>query len=200
MKHHFYCEHRRVALRALTEADIEWVRCLRNQPQIRKWFNYSKELTSEQQKLWYQKYIIDPTDFMYVAVMRDQPDISIGTYADYNYDMENGTIEAGRLMVDSAHVTQRALGYDIVGCAVKLVFDNLPVQRINAEIFADNERSIKCTMGGGGFSIIERFEREGRELFRLAVTREEYLQSDIFNKESERRLNESRTEDGIVGR
>ena len=56
MEHNFWCKHKRIIMRPLVETDIEWVRQLRNQPQIRCWFNYSEELTADQQKAWFEKY------------------------------------------------------------------------------------------------------------------------------------------------
>ena len=181
MKHNFYCEHGRILLRPLEYDDIEWVRNLRNQPQIRKWFNFSEEISEQDQRNWYEKYLEDETDFMYIASLKSAPDIPIGTYADYNYDRVAKTIEAGRLMVDSRRVKERGLGYDVVGCAAKLAFENLPISKITAEIYADNERSIKCTAVGGGFHIVNEVQRQGHRIYLLEVTRAEY-ESKILNK------------------
>lgn len=175
MEHNFHCEHKRIILRPLVETDIEWVRHLRNQPQIRCWFNYAEELTEDQQRMWFEKYRKDPTDFMYVASLRTAPNIPIGTYADYNYDHKKKTIEAGRLMVDSQKVKERGLGYDIVGAAVKIAFSNLNIDDVTAEIFSDNERSLKCTIGGGGFRVVSQTPLDGgRHMCHLRVTRDEY--------------------------
>lgn len=119
---------------------------------------------------------------MYIASLKSAPEIPIGTYADYHYDRREKTIEAGRLMVDSFKISERGLGYDIVGCAAKLVFANLPVEKITAEIYTDNQRSIKCTMAGGGFRIVKEVQKSGRGVYLLEVTRQEF-ESKILNLE-----------------
>ena len=57
-------------------------------------------------------------------------------------------------MVDSKRVTQRGLGYDIVGCAVKIAFSNLDIDSITAEIFSDKERSLIAQLVGEDFGLL----------------------------------------------
>jgi RimJ/RimL family protein N-acetyltransferase len=179
MDHNLWCEHGRVILRPLKEENIEQVRLLRNQPQIRKWFNYSKEISEEEQLKWFNQYLQDPTDYMYVAFLKTNPKQFVGTYASYNLDVNKRTIEVGRLMVDSKNISERGIGRDIVGAAVKLIFENLPVDIITGEVFAENERSIRCTMEGGGLEIIGKKTVNGREVVEMSITRQQYLDRNI---------------------
>lgn len=175
MDHNFSCEYKRVILKPIKRGDIEQVRVLRNNPQIRRWFNYSEEISKENQLKWYEKYLSDPTDYMYAVFLRNDPSKLIGTYASYNLDLAKRTIEVGRLMVDSQNISERGLGYDIVGAAIKLVFENLPVDIITGEVFAENERSIRCSMEGGGLEMIGNGMVDDHEVVYLSITRQQYL-------------------------
>lgn len=175
MDHNLSCAYKRVILKPLKFDDIEQVRILRNKPQIRKWFNYSDEISKESQFEWYKKYLSDPTDYMYTVFLRDNPEKLIGTYASYDLDINQRIIEVGRLMVDSENVSERGLGYDIVGAAVQIIFENLPVDTIMGEVFAANERSIRCTMEGGGLEIVGTAMVDEQEIVYLSITRQQYI-------------------------
>jgi RimJ/RimL family protein N-acetyltransferase len=178
LDHNFSCEYGRVILRPLIREDIESLRQLRNQPQIRKWFNYSKEISKEEQMKWFESYLLDQTDYMFTVVLKSKPEQFIGTYAAYNFDIENKTIEVGRLMIDSMNISERGLGFDVVSAAFKLVFENLPVDIITAEQFADNERALRSNLQAG-FKITSVKTREEREIIYLAITRDQYSVSTL---------------------
>lgn len=174
MLHDLHGEYKRVILRPLAAGDAEWLRQLRNQPQIRMWFNTSKEISQAEQKAWFTQYAASETDFMYIASLKTAPDVPIGAYAHYNYVRSDGMIEAGRLMVDFAHTTERGLGGDIVGCGTKLAFASFPVRKIRAVVFSDNIRSLDCHISSAGFRPVDASARNGRMNTILEVTREEY--------------------------
>lgn len=166
--------YKRIILRPITEDDIEWIRQLRNQPQIRQWFFHTKELTVEEQRKWYETYVMNNTDYMYIAELADGSNQRVGTCAVYNFDEEMNEAETGRLMVDSFNVSQRGLGNDIVGAIVNLAFTYFSVERIKAEVLSDNKRSLICHKTGGGFRVVGEIERDGRKVSLLEVTRQEY--------------------------
>jgi len=115
---------------------------------------------------------------MFTVVLKSKPEQFIGTYAAYNFDIENKTIEVGRLMIDSMNISERGLGFDVVSAAFKLVFENLPVDIITAEQFADNERALRSNLQAG-FKITSVKTREEREIIYLAITRDQYSVSTL---------------------
>lgn len=178
MDHNFYCEHGRVILIPLKKENVEQVRRLRNLPHIREWFNYSEEISEEEQSKWFTRYLSDSTDYMYVAFLKNNPKQFVGTYASYNLDTEKRAIEVGRLMVDSQNISERGIGYDVVAAGIKIVFENLPVDTITAEVFADNVRAMRCNLEGGKFRITGKKNVEGREVLLLSITRQQYLNEE----------------------
>lgn len=170
MDHNFSCEYKRVILKPLSRNEIEPLRQLRNRPEIRKWFLYSEVISQEEQVQWYEKYIGNPTDFMYAVYLKKAPAIFVGAYAHYNYDKESRIIEGGRLMVDSGTIDERGIGRDIICGATKLAFQNLDIDLIKAEVFVKNERSMRCHMNGAGFYVAgKRLEKNNEKIALLEL-------------------------------
>lgn len=176
MNHNFTCGYGRVLLRPLTAEGSERLRQIRNKPEIRKWFISTAQISKEAQQKWYEKYLQDPTDFMYAVYLKSDPQTLIGSYADYHYDEAAGTVEAGRLMVDTGSIQERGIGTDVVICGQKLIFENLGIKKVLGEVYTDNVRALHSDIDCAGFEIVGTREDNGREITLLELTRERFYQ------------------------
>ena len=146
MKHNFFFEGLDLILRPLEVFDIESLRILRNQPQNRKWFIFDGEISQEQQLQWYEKYLITPDDYMFAVCLRHEPNNFLGAIAIYKHDKKTG-YEVGRLLLNSPLMPRRGMGVEVIRMvcsSVKEWLTNETVIHLYAEVFSDNERSLRC--------------------------------------------------------
>ena len=152
MKHDYKYQGERVLLRPLEERDSELLRQLRNRPENRCWFFYSEEISYEDQLLWYQSYLKAENDFMFAVSLPSLPRGFVGAIAIYDYHQVDDSFEIGRLLLDSKNTSCKGLGKEIVRCACRIASEQLSTHTqaaLRAEVFSDNERSLRCFLTNG---------------------------------------------------
>ena len=130
----------------------ELLRQLRNRPENRRWFFCADERSREEQKAWYRQYLEKENDYMFTVTLPTAPDEFVGTVAVYDYRPEDDSFEIGRLLLDSRKPECRGLGKEIVHCVCQIVEKQFPARMcsaLRAEIFEDNERSVRCFLANG---------------------------------------------------
>lgn len=173
MKHSYTQTFRRVLLRPLEERDIEELRVLRNKNQ--QYFNNTAQITPEQQKVWYEKYLTKEDDYMFAAELVDNPGVFIGSSAIYNIDWETGTLETGRLIIDKENNPEKGIGAE-VGCAHSLIaFAQMELKRIVGDVRKDNPRALKMNLNLG-YTVIGETE----DHWILQLKREDFLKTIEF--------------------
>ena len=129
-----------INVRELLKEDIEFLRVLRNKDVNRKNFIYQKEISSEEQQLWFESYSKNTQDHMY-SVVRNSDDSLIGFAA--IYDINNNEAEFGRLIVDKDKYNQPGLGKFILKYLINVAKDKFHLQKLKLEVFADNIPALK---------------------------------------------------------
>lgn len=166
----------RVMLSPLEMKDIEELRCLRNRE--RKWFVHSEEIDSEEQRIWYAKYLETPNDYMFSISQLNNLSTFIGAVALYNVNKESNTCEFGRIIINSLNIPERGLGYDATLCACEIGFEELGMKTILLELFCDNIKAIK-TYKRAGF--INDTEQDG--IIKMVLEKDRF--DEIMKKEKE---------------
>lgn len=154
-------------LMPLAQNELELMRCLRNQNRFS--FLTSNIITEEMQQLWYQKYLQRSEDYMFSVLVR-KAHTWIGTVALYDIDREKQQAEFGRLMIDRKAAGRGGMGYEATMCACEIGFQQLGLQRIYLDVFADNLPAVK-TYEKAGFHIYGKKEASGRELLYMEKER-----------------------------
>ncbi|MBQ6432111.1 MAG: GNAT family N-acetyltransferase [Oscillospiraceae bacterium] len=177
MKHNYSYQGERILLRPLAEEDIEPFRLLRNRPENRRWFFFADEITEERQSAWYQQYAAKGNDYMFAAALPAEPTCFVGAIAVYNFRQEDNSFEVGRLLLDSGNPACRGLGKELVRGIRWIVENYFPKSvctSLRAEIYDNNERSIRCFQSNGFQVYGERIEKDRRiVLMRCAVKNNE---------------------------
>jgi len=120
------------------EKIIEW----RNNPEFNKYLNQPYKLTMELQKKWYERYLNDPSQGLFVVIDKktNKPFATMG-YTDY--DSKEKALISGRLLVGEIEYRGSVEWQE----ATQIVFDYyyriLGVKIIYAHIVRENIASIK---------------------------------------------------------
>ena len=154
-----------INVRELLKEDIEFLRVLRNKDVNRKNFIYQKEISSEEQQLWFESYSKNTQDHMY-SVVRNSDDSLIGFAALYN--MKELEAEFGRLIVDKDKYNQPGLGKFILKYLINVARDKFHLQKLKLEVFADNIPALKI-YEQCGFIEYDRASLDNRILIKMKL-------------------------------
>ena len=149
----------RVRLAPLTEEGAEKMRLLRNRH--RDCFVYSGEISAEAQKKWFEAYREKPDDHMFSVFSRESG-AWIGAVG--LYDVRGDEAEFGRLLIDREAAGTGGFGVDATLAVCRIGFEQLHLQRIVLEVYADNIAAIKTYEKAGFRRFGEAEDTEGRSM------------------------------------
>ena len=134
----------------IDESDIEWLRETRNKHKDS--FFDSGEISTEQQKAWYERYKESAIDTMYIVELKSGE--KIGTIAIYNIDIANRTATLGRVLLLEEY---RGQGYaeQMVQTILKMAFEHMRLYKVKVEVHIDNINAI-AVYARSGFKSITR--------------------------------------------
>lgn len=129
-----------VTLRKINLEDLELIRNWRNSDKIRKCFFHQELITEEQQLNWFNEYLKNETDLMFMIETNEG--VPIGTLAIYHIDAVNRQAEVGRIMLGNEKYLGK--GYAIKALELLLAnsFREMDLERIYLEVLDDNERAV----------------------------------------------------------
>lgn len=127
-------------LKKLTKKYIHKLRKWRNQPEIKEYFIYNEDISSEQQENWYKEYTSDNRDHFFIVFEDSKPIGGVGLYIDPMWRIA----EFGRLMIGEKSARGKQYGTEITEMACNYAFDELDIILVTLEVFEDNERAIKA--------------------------------------------------------
>jgi RimJ/RimL family protein N-acetyltransferase len=135
-----------VHLTPIAAGDIEVIRTWRNRDDIRVWFNDSRPIERQQQQAWFQAYLDDPHDLMFLIRCSAGME-AVGAVALYRIDSQAKRAEFGRLIIGEGR--GRGLGYAATVRACRVAFDGLGVETLELEVKPGNSaaRRIYETIG-----------------------------------------------------
>ncbi len=142
MKHDYSYTAEEISLRPLSSEDSEKYRQLRNREDNRSWFKTDAFITADMQKQWYQKYLLKPSEYMFAIVKNDTKEF-LGAVGLYDIDSEKKSAEIGRIIVDRYKAGGKGYASVALEIACSIGEKQLGLQRIYAEIYADNAASLK---------------------------------------------------------
>lgn len=169
MRHNYTIELERILLKPLTWEDIEKLRILRNRE--REFFLDSKEISEEQQRKWYDRYLLKDNDIMFSIVRKSDSSIFCGSIALYDIDKRKGLCEVGRTLVDKDICSDKGIGLEATSGACRFAFEVLGMQKIQTQILKTNERSLRLHQRAGFHTI----DCSDAQFYLVEITRENVL-------------------------
>lgn len=149
-----------IILSPMNLMECEEYRLLRNRDENRNWFVNKKLITKENQIKWYSRYLNDESEFMFTIKNRDIQSF-IGGIGIYNINLDNGSAEIGRIIVDKSLYSGNGYGCEAIKSLFKFANESLGLTKLYAEIYINNEAS-KKSFYHAGFKLNRNIElRDG---------------------------------------
>lgn len=164
-----------IALRPLEEEDLPYIVQWRNQERVRRSFFHKGFISHAGQKLWFDRYLKDPTQEIMIAVSLDQGK-PVGMIGLYHIDHRNHKAEVGMTIVGDPAVWGRGIGTEMLELLKEYAFRDLNLNRLYAYAIDTNQASVRMKLKCG-------FQLEGtlrgdhydngvyHDVYLLAITR-----------------------------
>ncbi len=161
MKNIHSYDYEGIRLQLIEKEDIEEIRLLRNAN--KDFFFYSKEVTTEEQELWYEKYMQKEDDYMFKILNTSNIYEIIGVVALYDFQLDLAQCEFGRIIINHNKVSEKGVGLKATKCACKIAFEYFQIKKIVLQVLVNNIRAYK-TYVNAGFKETGRFLTEGDKI------------------------------------
>lgn len=124
-----------ITFRMLEEKDLPLTLSWRNEPEIRKWFKVSEELTFDEHVFWFSNYKIKKNDYVFLA---EKENNIIGQFSIYNIDSERNIAEVGRFIA-APEFKGKGLMEKALRIFIQFVFSEYNLNEIYLEVYHNNE-------------------------------------------------------------
>jgi len=141
----------KITLRALEKRDVEFLRALRNHPEMMPFHCSYMPVTEIQQEKWYERTATDTRNVVFIV---EDPDGKAVGYVQMNgIDHKNRSVEIGIHL--SPQAQGKGYGKDAFRTLMRFAFREMNMHRVFLQVFAFNERAIELYKKLG-------FREEGR--------------------------------------
>lgn len=165
MKHNYNTLYNRVILQPMSVKDSELYRQLRNQNDIRIWFENSCIIEQDMQIEWYNKYLTKFGEYMFSIYNLYEE--FIGGVSIYNLNEKGHYAEFGRLIVDKSKVTEKGMGLDATIAVLNIAKTQLLLNKLQLEVYENNHAAIS-TYRKAGFIISGRIrDKKGKKMYSM---------------------------------
>lgn len=154
-----------IRLREIQKSDLPLIRKWRNQN--REWFDTQDVITAIMQEKWYERYLKDDSDILFIIETEDKT--PIGTYGFKHIDYITKKAEGGNLILGNEKFAGQGMGAEIVKISMIYAFTVLKLHEIYATQLATNNRAI-ITHAKAGWRIVG-FRKPG--ILYLSITKED---------------------------
>lgn len=124
-------------LRSLAEADLPLTLAWRNHEASRRWFHSDAEIAWDGHLAWFQRNRDRTDDLVFILDIDDVPAAQVSLY-----DIEGGSAEFGRLLVDPARRGQ-GTGTRATQLCLRMADEVLGLRDLRLEVKAENEPAIR---------------------------------------------------------
>lgn len=151
MNHNYFIANGNLLLRPLQEADIEYLRCWRNDPAQTRFLRPIGHITAEMQKKWFEKYLENPDEVTFAIVETRVLNRIIGSIA--LYDFTEDSAEIGKIQIGDPEAHGCGYGSLSISMALQIAFSELGKKRITASVNRNNIPSYR-SFQKVGFAIV----------------------------------------------
>jgi RimJ/RimL family protein N-acetyltransferase len=155
-----------IELRRLREKDLELVRRWRNDPEIRQYMRFRKEITAEEHRRWFES--IDNEQNHYSLVLWRGSPIGLSHVKDCDYTRKTGE---GGLYLSAREFRDSTFALRVAIVGTDWCFDELGLETITGTVLKDNRRAIRFNQSLG--HVFEP-EQPGVDALRCRLSREAY--------------------------
>lgn len=140
-------EGKNVYLRSITYDDTDMIVRWRNQENVRKYFLFREDFTTEIHENWMRNHVEAGDVVQFIVCMKDT-DRPVGSTYLRDIDYENGKAEYG-VFIGEEDVRGKGVGKEILELTCRYAFDELKLHRVYARVIEGNNPSLYCFLHCG---------------------------------------------------
>lgn len=160
MEHNYEYKLDNVVLRPLQHEDIEYLRIWRNNPENNKYLNQIPYITVEMQEEWFKRYLENKDEIAFAIIEESIINRIVGSLSLYN--IEEGSIEIGKIMVGDPGAHGKKVGENATKAATVIAHEMLGKSMIIMHVYEMNIAAVKAYKNAG-FKIAEKHvDEQGR--------------------------------------
>lgn len=160
----------------IREQDFESIIRLRNREKNRYFLNQKTELTLEQQKKWYEDYLVRDND-IYWGIWKDK-DTLIGTVRIYN--IHGDTCEEGSCIVDEDYAKEAPYAVEAKYLLTEYAFRTLRLKKIVNINKADN-KVMNSFSKQQGFKLVKEVMMDGCRFYYYVLDEQDFQKEKVEN-------------------
>lgn len=164
MIHSFSRDYAHIRIRPMDFGDSELYRQIRNSEDKRIWFESSNKISADAQEKWFRQYLNREGDYMFSVYTSD--DKFVGGASIYHVDIEKGTAEFGRLLLDNS-VCGQGLGKEVVAAVCSIAKRELKLQELQLEVYSHNISAYKTYLHSGFVAVGVTADADGAEMLKM---------------------------------
>lgn len=172
MKHSYSITYKNVALKPISQDDLEFLRTWRNDPGNTRYLRQIPYITPEMQLKWYESYLANEDEMTFAIYETKQLGRVVGSLS--LYDFSENSAEFGKILIGDVEAHGKSVGYHATVAVLKIAFVSLKLDNILLHVFSDNIPAIKVYQKAG-FRVIDEHDTNGRKELSMRITRAEFL-------------------------
>lgn len=164
-----------VSLRPICESDLERIRLWVNQPEVYLNLAGRGRISSEEQKKWYGRYLLDDSKKIFAIELDGQ---HVGNASLFRIDYEHKR-SACSIFIGEKGLRGRGTGRKAMNALFEFAFGPLQLNRVYLEVLVDNVSAIRC-YENAGMSLEGKLrdhviiDGQRRDMLLFSILKEEY--------------------------
>ena len=172
MKHSYSISYKNVALKPISDGELELLRTWRNDPANTKYLRQIPYITPEMQKRWYESYLANGDEMTFAIFETKQLGRAVGSLS--LYDFCDGEAEFGKILIGDSEAHGRSVGLHATVAALKIAFAYLKLKKLRLHVFSDNIPAVKV-YAKAGFEVVDEHETNGMKELTMEISAAEFL-------------------------
>ena len=168
MQHNHTISYQNICLRPLYEADLEYLRMWRNNPENTRFLRTIPYITSRMQQAWYDGYLQNEDEMTFGIVETDTLRRLIGSLSLYHF--QDDQAEFGKILIGDPEAHGKRAGLHATIAALKIGFEVLGLKKIVLDVYEENGAAVYVYQKSG-FRVVDSHRTDdGRQELVMEAT------------------------------
>lgn len=172
MKHSYSITYKNVALKPISENELEYLRTWRNDPANTKYLRQIPYITPEMQLKWYESYLANEDEMTFAICETKQLGRVVGSLSLYDFD--KGEAEFGKILIGDCEAHGKSIGLHATVAVLKIAFKALKLTKVRLHVFSDNIPAVKV-YAKAGFVVVDEHETNGMKELTMEIAAADFL-------------------------
>ena len=172
MKHSYSIQYKNVALKPISENELESLRTWRNEPKNTRFLRQIPYITPEMQKKWYESYLANADEMTFAIYETQELCRAVGSLS--LYDFEGECAEFGKILIGDDEAHGKKIGLNATVAVLKIAFTYLSLSRVTLNVYKDNIPAVRV-YEKAGFKVVCERETGGMAELCMAVDKDDFL-------------------------